>query len=622
MNRASLWLTGLLVGTNVVLVQQAVVAKSPVEVGRIAKAMTVAIKTVGTTNVGSGILLQRQGDVYTVLTAGHVVSKPQGVFTIKTADGQVHRAIAGSVRLPGSKLDLAVLKFRSSNKYTLVKIGTSNTLEELSPIYVAGYPAESTDNGKVVIEGETFTVTEGKVTGKATKGNEKGYSLIYSNITRPGMSGGPVLNEEGELVAIHGQGDREDDGAGGKTGLNLGIVVERFGSVEVALGVRSEQQIAALPLSTQLNASDYFVSGNDKYNNGDFRGALADYNQVLALNPKNSNTYYNRGNLKKEKLNDVPGALSDYNQAIALNPKYSKAYNNRGNLKDEKLNDVQGALSDYNQAIALNPKYSDAYNNRGLLKNEKLNDVEGALSDYNQAIALDPKDSFAYNNRGNLKNEKLNDVQGALSDYNQAITLNPKNSEAYNNLGNLKNEKLNDVQGALADFNQAIFLNPKYSEAYNNRGVLKKNKLNDVQGALSDSNQAIALNPKYSDAYYNRGNLKNEKLNDVQGALSDYNQAIALNPKNLFAYNNRGVLKKNKLNDVQGALSDYNQAIALNPKYSNAYNNRGILKYVKLNDVQGAIQDFRQAARLYREQGQAQYLQDAIDRLRQLGAVE
>ena len=42
----------------------------------------------------------------------------------------------------------------------------------------------------------------------------------------------------------------------------------------------------------------------------------------------------------------------------------------------------------------------------------------------------------------------------------------------------------------------------------------------------------------------------------------------------------------------------------------------------KLNDVQGAIQDFRQAARLYREQGQTQDLQDAIDQLRRLGAVE
>jgi S1-C subfamily serine protease len=385
MNRASWWLTGLLVGTNVVLVQQAVVAKSPQEVARVAKNITVSIKTVGTTNVGSGILLQRQGDVYTVLTAGHVVSKPQGVFTLKTVDGQVHRAIAGSVRLPGSKLDLAVLKFRSSNKYILVKIGTSNTLEELSPIYVAGFPAESTSRGEVVIEGETFIVTEGTVKGKGAKGNEKGYSLIYSNITRPGMSGEPVLNEAGELVAIHGQGDREDDGYGAKTGLNLGIVVERFGSVEVALGVRSEQQIAALPPSTQLNAEDYLISGTDKYEKGDFRGALADLNQAITLNPKDSDAYNNRGVLKYEKLNDVQGALSDYNQAIALDPKNSLAYHNRGFLKDEKLNDVQGALSDYNQAIALNPKFSNAYYNRGLLKK---NDIQGAIQDFQQAARL------------------------------------------------------------------------------------------------------------------------------------------------------------------------------------------------------------------------------------------
>jgi tetratricopeptide (TPR) repeat protein len=70
---------------------------------------------------------------------------------------------------------------------------------------------------------------------------------------------------------------------------------------------------------------------------------------------------------------------------------------------------------------------------------------------------------------------------------------------------------------------------------------------------------------------------------------------------------------------VQGALSDYNQAISLDPKYSDAYYNRGVLKK---DDIQGAIQDFRQAARLYREQGQTQDLQDAIDRLRQLGATE
>jgi tetratricopeptide (TPR) repeat protein/S1-C subfamily serine protease len=353
----------------------------------------------------------------------------------------------------------------------------------------------------------------------------------------------------------------------------------------------------------------------------DANGALADYNQFISLNPKYSEAYNNRGILKDEKLNDPKGALSDYNQAISLNPQNAAAYYNRGTLKKDKLNDPKGALADYNQAISLNPKFALAYNNLGTLKKDKLNDPKGALADYNQAISINPKYAPVYYNRGNLKYEKFNDPKGALTDYNQAISLNPKFAEAYNNRGNLKKD-LNDPKGALADYNQAISLNPKFALAYNNRGNLKKDKLNDPEGALADYNQAISLNPKYAAAYNNRGILKKDKLNDPEGALADYNQVISLNPKFAEAYNNRGVLKKGELNDPKGALADYNQAISLNPKFALAYNNRGFLKYEKLKDRPGAIADFRVAAKLFRTQGQTQFLQLALEALRSLGATE
>jgi tetratricopeptide (TPR) repeat protein len=67
---------------------------------------------------------------------------------------------------------------------------------------------------------------------------------------------------------------------------------------------------------------------------------------------------------------------------------------------------------------------------------------------------------------------------------------------------------------------------------------------------------------------------------------------------------------------------DYNKAISLNPKYVDAYYNRGVLKQSKLNDRQGAIGDLRTAARIFREQGQIQNLQEAIANLRKLGATE
>jgi S1-C subfamily serine protease len=297
MHCSSWFLAAALVGTNMAVVQQVATAKSAVEVGRIAKAITVEIKEVGSDRVGSGILLQQQGDVYTVLTAGHVVNNA-ATFTLKTSDGNVHKSIANSIKLSGNNIDLGVLKFRSTSNYTLAKIGTSNSLEPGSIMYVAGFPYST-----YAIESGVFNFTKGEMVGKATKGNDNGYSLIYSNTTQKGMSGGPVLNEAGELVAIHGQGDRDGvDGTGAKLGRNLGIVVERFGKVALAMGVKLNEPVVALPVDQKLNASDYFLTAYKKSDRGDYRGALADYNQAIAINPKYAEAYNNRGFLKHDKL--------------------------------------------------------------------------------------------------------------------------------------------------------------------------------------------------------------------------------------------------------------------------------------------------------------------------------
>jgi tetratricopeptide (TPR) repeat protein len=486
---APVLLTETLVANAVV--QTRIAAKSAVEVGRIAKAITVEIKVIGSTDIGSGILLQQQGDVYTVLTAGHVAQKG-AKFTLKTSDGQVHQSIAGSVRLTGNNIDLGVMKFRSSNKYTLAKIGTSNSLELGSPIYVAGFP-ESTF---AVTEVGVINFTDGKVMGKGMKGNEKGYSLQYSNTTFRGMSGGPVLNEDGELVAIHGQGDREGaDGRGDKTGRNLGIVVERYGQVAVALGVVAEQRIATLPVNQGLNATDYFVAGNDKYDKGNYQGALADYNQAIALDPKYSSAYVVRGFLKNAILNDVQGSLADFDQAIALDPKNSLAYASRGNLKNEKLNDMRGALADLNQAIALDPKNSLAYTVRAVLKYQHLNDAQGSLKDFNQAIIFNPGNLDSYYNRGDL-HYSLGNKAAAIEDFRQVVKLQPTGVVGKIAQGVIDLEQ-GTISSAINSFNQAAKLNPGFPDIYKYRGVAYQ-KLGNKASAILDWQQAAKLYEKYN----------------------------------------------------------------------------------------------------------------------------
>jgi hypothetical protein len=344
MYRSSWWLATALIVTNVALVQQVVVAKPVIEIGRTAKAVTVEIRQVGSDGVGSGILLQRQGDVYTVLTAGHVVNS-RSAFTLKTADGNVHQSITNSIKLSGHNIDLAVLKFRSSNNYSLAKVGASSSLELGNSVYVGGFPAPT-----YAVGGGVFNFTEGRVIANARNINDRGYSLIYSNPTLSGMSGGPVLNEAGELVAIHGLGDRA--GAKGeleKLGRNLGIVIETFGSEAVAMGVQLDQTIGILPQNQTLNASDYFLRASSKYDQKDYEGAIADYTEVIKIDPRNDAAYNNRGLAKTKfilrpaiKQVALPGAndlytpdrseaIADYNKAIIINPQIALYYRNRAN---------------------------------------------------------------------------------------------------------------------------------------------------------------------------------------------------------------------------------------------------------------------------------------------------
>jgi tetratricopeptide (TPR) repeat protein len=575
MYRPQLLLPVVFCGAQLAFFSPISAAKTKVEIGRIAKSITVRIETIGFENQGSGVILQKQGDVYTALTAAHVLA--QGTkFKIHTPDGKVYESI--SVRKANTSIDLAVVKFRSQQTYQVATIGASNTLESGSEVYVAGFPAATR-----TIDDGVFNFTKGDITGNASKPNSKGYSLIYNCITLPGMSGGPILNEAGQLVAIHGQGDRDSNEQ--KTGFNLGITIERFGLIAKSLEATSGGgAIAPVSVSSQLKPADFLLSGRDKSQAGNYQGAL-----------------------------------NDYNQAIQLDPKYASAYNSRGFLKENQLGDIAGALADYNQAIQVDPKFEVALNNRGYLKLNKQKDVQGALADYNKAIAINPKYYVAYNNRGSLKENHLNDSRAALADYNQALSLNPNYAVAYNNRGLLKVNRLNDVNGALADYNLAIQLNPRYAIAYFNRGILKKDQLNDYKGALADYNLAIQSDAKYANAYNSRGVLRKDKLKDYRGAMADYTRAIELNPKFSNPYNNRGVIKVDIFKDYPGGLADYSKAIELNPQFALAYYNRALVKKNKLNDRSGAIRDFRQAANLFKQQGKKSNLQETLNELVNMG---
>jgi tetratricopeptide (TPR) repeat protein len=522
-----------LIGVSIALVQpQVAFALSSGEVAKMAKQITVLIDS---KSPGSGVIVKRSGNTYTVLTAGHVVAG-KNKAEIVTPDGKRYQLNYSTVKpLPG--VDLATFQFTSSNNYPVAKIGNSDQSSEGTIAYVAGFPKAKAAS----ISSSIYNFTDGKITANASRPLKDGYALVYSNITLPGMSGGPVFNEQGELIGVHGKGDVSEaeiatskinpEVAYIKSGFNLGIPINTF----LRLSAKSGVDVGVTPppekVVTAPKADDFFIQGVDKQNKGDNQGAIIAYNEAIRLNPNLAEAYNNRGNVRND-LGDKQGAIDDYTLAIKINPNLAEAYYNRGIVRNE-LGDKPGAIDDFNLAIKINPNLAQAYYNRGIVRNE-LGDKPGAIDDYTLAIKFNPNLAEAYYNRGIVRYD-LGDKPGAIDDFNQAIKFNPNYADAYYNRGIVRKE-LGDKQGAIDDYTLAIKFNPNLAQAYNNRGVVRK-ELGDKPGAIDDYNLAIKFNPNYAEPYYNRGNARYD-LGDKQAAISDLQQAANLFQEqgNLGAY--------------------------------------------------------------------------------------
>ena len=116
--------------------------------------------------------------------------------------------------------------------------------------------------------------------------------------------------------------------------------------------------------------------------------AILDFSEVLRINPKNANAYYNRG-FAHNNLGNKQAAIDDYTQSIRINPHHADAYNNRG-VAHRHLGAIQAAIEDYTQAIRINPHHADAYYNRGFAYHYNLVNIQAAIDDYTQALQINP----------------------------------------------------------------------------------------------------------------------------------------------------------------------------------------------------------------------------------------
>lgn len=603
-------------------------ALTELEIYEIAVPVTVRVARSSDGLGGSGVIVAKQGNTYTVLTNDHVVCSPPSsgsstvrcgdvTYTIHTHDSQQHQTIPDSIRRFGNRVndpDLALVQFNSTEEYPVATLGNSDAVENYQNVYAFGFPSFTDRTGRRRQERQA---PRGFITDVDVEENSRGYTLAHDAKVWYGLSGSPLFDVKGRVIGINGlartdtvyaealatdpDNNPQTDDAPQRTNLVVPVSID----TGIYLAVPINTFISLLPesgfdlislldrdntpapsirrrLQNPESAEDFYVRGLIRSGNQDQEDAARDFDRAIELDPEFTKAYYQRAIIQFDQ-GETEAAITDFNQVIRLDPEDVLGYYVRGTAQ-AKLGKSEEAIRDLSRAIELDPSFANAYRNRSAARYQ-LSDSDGALQDSNRAIELDPNNAMAYNNRGAILLE-LGDNENGLKDLNRAIELDPNNDLAYNNRGIIR-FRANDYQGALEDYSRAIELDPNDAVTHALRGVVRIH-LNADRAALEDFNRAIELKPDYASAYNERG-LARSNLGDFERALEDFNRSTELDPNNAVAYSNRGFARIN-LNDIEGALEDLNRSIELDPNYDLAYSNRSAARTV-LDDYEGALQD-------------------------------
>jgi tetratricopeptide (TPR) repeat protein len=170
-------------------------------------------------------------------------------------------------------------------------------------------------------------------------------------------------------------------------------------------------------VTPRLNASTYFAHGNLLERQGNYEGAVQQYQRALALSSKMTSAR-NRLGIVLNKLGRHAEASAQFRLAIQQNPKDAYLQNNLGFslYLEGKYAEALSALS---AALELQPDYDRAHMNKGIVL-AKTRDYAGALTEF----TLTAGEADAHYNLGVIQSE-LGDYASAARSLEGALKVNP-----------------------------------------------------------------------------------------------------------------------------------------------------------------------------------------------------
>lgn len=217
---------------------------------------------------------------------------------------------------------------------------------------------------------------------------------------------------------------------------------------------------------------------------GNLTAAIEAMDQVLEIEPENSNAYFIRG-IAYSQEGRFNRAIDDFTRGIEIVPYDWTLYTFRGDAYAQ-IDDIGQAMMDYDRAIYLNPRFENAYRSRSAL-NFRLGNADEAVID----------DTIAQG----ISRSSFDDAEGAIELFTDVI----ENTE----------DPLEEIANAY--YNRALVM---FADE-------------DWDSIINDLNNALELQSDMHDSYLARG-IALQESGDTQRAGVDFVRRMELLEINSF----------------------------------------------------------------------------------------
>lgn len=542
---------------------------------------------------GSGVLIGKEGNTYTVLSAAHVLctaesgaqscAEPTSI-ELTTPDGENYTA--SEIKEFPFLLDLVLVKFRSPFKYAVAKMGDSTQIKRGDQLFTSGFT-----------NGDEWNFFEGKIIANTVKKlTPGGHDLLHSSKSIPGMSGGGVYNTKGELICINSQGEES---------------ISAASCVPIAFYREFDPQ-------TEKVASELYLLGKNEFYKKNYKEAIEYLSQAIAKDSNFAEAYLLRGECYYRQ-DKYKAALRSYEKASILNISMIEAYIGAGKSA-YGISDYTSALKSFQKAAAIQPKNTLPLEWQGLVLYNQEN-YDQAIKVLEQVIILDSRSEYAHDLLGSSY-ERNSQTEQAIASYSRAIDIGGSSSRSLPLRAKIyfKNQS---YEQAIKDYDLLLAreLNPNRLEHHWFRSTALIEVQNYAQ-ALIDMNEIIQINEKYQPAYLRKA--------QIYSAYGNYNQAIVSYDDFIDRFATRSSTKLPGSSSYDPRLGTSNlppiSQPTINPGYvdykydaSNAaaYRGRG-LAHLQQKQYNNAAIDLEIAAELYRQDNKPEEEQFCLNTLQNI----